>query len=72
MGLGQTKQHRTLSLHMSSCVYSTVQLSGTRLASVEVPLTLLEKQRTDTQIDTQIDRYTLHSTVYRVATATKN
>ena len=39
MGFGQAEQHCTHSVHMSSCLYSTVQLQGASLASVEVWLT---------------------------------
>jgi hypothetical protein len=34
MGLGQAEQHLTLSVHMYSCLYSTVQQAGDSLASV--------------------------------------
>ena len=36
MGLGQAEQHCTFCVHVFSCVYSTVQLPGASLASVEV------------------------------------
>ena len=52
---------------MYSCLFSTVQLSGASLASVEVSLTLLIKFGTDKQIDKQI-----HGSVCRVVSATKN
>ena len=67
MGLGQAEQLYTLILNMYGCLYSTVQLSGDSLASVEVSLTLLEKFGTDKQINRQI-----HSGAFRVASATKN
>ena len=38
MGYCQAQQHCTLSVHMPSCLYSTVQLIGASLASVEVSL----------------------------------
>ena len=45
MGSGQVEQHCTLCVHMSSFLYSTVQLPGFSLASVEVALTLKKKNR---------------------------
>ena len=48
MDLGQAEQLCSLSVHMYSCLDSTVQLPGTSLASVEVLLTL-EKYGTDRQ-----------------------
>ena len=35
-GLGQAEQHCTLFVHISKCLYSTVQLPGATLASVSV------------------------------------
>ena len=43
MGLDHAEQLRTLDVHMYSCLYSTVQLTGASLASVEVSLTLVKK-----------------------------
>ena len=36
MGLGQGEQHCILCVHISDCLYSTLQLLGANLASVEV------------------------------------
>ena len=43
MGLDQAEQLRTLDVHIYSCLYSIVQLTGASLASVEVSLTLVDK-----------------------------
>ena len=50
-GLGEVDQHCTLSVHMASCLYITVQLPGTSLASVDVSFrNLAQKFGTDTYI----------------------
>ena len=48
--MGQGEQHRTLSVHIYSCLYSILQLPGASLASVEVLLTLSETLWTDRQM----------------------
>jgi hypothetical protein len=42
-GLDQAEQLCRLSVHMYSCLYSTVQLTGASLASEEVSLTLVNE-----------------------------
>ena len=56
--MGQVEQLCTLSVGRCSCLLSTVQVSGTSLASVEVLLTLLEKFGTDRQTYKQTDGQT--------------
>jgi hypothetical protein len=48
MCLGQTEQLCSLSEEVYSCVYATLQPSGTSRASEEVLMTFLEKFGTDT------------------------
>ena len=64
MDLSQAEQHRTLSVHIYSCLYSIVQLPGASLAAVEVSSTLSENCG---QIDRQINRGTEYKGVYRFA-----
>ena len=74
MGLYQAEQLCTLD-YMYSCLYSTVQLIGTSLASVEVSLTLVNKfvkKPVKKFVKKFVNDRQIHSGVYRLAPASKN